>query len=279
MQDRSCRIRTMNRMVFKILMLLLAACSLPVISGCSFAPALPPGYKESKASIIDKYVRRVPKQWAENVPGVKTKLVTDDNVLALTLDACGSKTDSYDAKLINYLIKENVQATLFINARWIDKFPDIFDKLAVNPLFEIENHGLMHRPCSVNGKSIYGIKGTENVGQVFDEIEKNALKIESLTGRKPKFYRSGTAYYDEVSAEIVNELGYEIAGFSVLGDAGASYPAEKVKEALLKSQPGDIIICHMNHPEKETAEGIIAAVPELKSRGFSFVKLQDYKLK
>ena len=272
-------VSSLPHMVFKILMLLLAACSLPVISGCRFVPADTPEYKKSKASIISKYVRRVPKQWAENVPGVKTKLVTDDNVLALTLDACGSKTDSYDAKLINYLIKENVQATLFINARWIDKFPDIFDKLAVNPLFEIENHGLMHRPCSVNEKSVYGINGTKNVGQVVDEVEKNALKIESLTGRKPKFYRSGTAYYDEVSAEIVNELGYEIAGFSVLGDAGASYPAEKVKEALLKSQPGDIIICHMNHPEKETAEGIIAAVPELKSRGFSFVKLQDYKLK
>jgi len=158
-------------MVFKISMLLLAAYSLPVISGCRFAPADTPGYKESKASIIGKYVRCVPEQWAENVPGVKTKLDTGDNVLALTLDACGSKTDSYDAKLINYLIKEKVQATLFINARWIDKFPDIFDKLAANPLFEIENHGLMHRPCSVNGKSIYGIKGTKNVGQVVDEIE------------------------------------------------------------------------------------------------------------
>jgi len=35
----------------------------------------------------------------------------------------------------------------------------------------------------------------------------------------------------------------------------------------------------MNHPESETAEGIIEAVGELKKRGFIFVRLSDSGMK
>jgi peptidoglycan/xylan/chitin deacetylase (PgdA/CDA1 family) len=43
--------------------------------------------------------------------------------------------------------------------------------------------------------------------------------------------------------------------------------------------PGDIALMHMNHPEAGTGAGIMAAVPELKKRGFKFVRMSDYPLK
>ena len=92
-------------------------------------------------------------------------------------------------------------------------------------------------------------------------------------------YRSGTAYYDPACIAIIDALGYRAVNFSVLGDKGASYTADEVKEAFLSAGPGDIIIAHMNHPEKETAEGVIAAVPELRKRGYTFVKLAESRLK
>jgi peptidoglycan/xylan/chitin deacetylase (PgdA/CDA1 family) len=233
-----------------------------------------------KQTIISQYSGKVPTRWAEKLPGVKTRLDTGEKVIALTFDACGSKNDGYNAELIDFLVKEDVPATLFINARWIDKFPKQFDELASNKLFEIENHGLEHRPASVSGKSVYGIKGTESVGDLIDEVEGCALKIEKLTGRKPVYYRSGTAYYDEVAVEVIKRLGYDIAGFSLLGDAGATYNKDKVKEVLLGAPAGSIVIFHMNHPEKSgTKDGIIEAVPILKKNGYKFVKISDYKLK
>jgi len=65
----------------------------------------------------------------------------------------------YDAKLIKFLEKEKIPAALFISGRLIDTNPIIFRELAKNSLFEIENHGLNYRPCSVTGRSIYGIEG------------------------------------------------------------------------------------------------------------------------
>ena len=234
----------------------------------------------TKEQIFGKFSGRVPQEWGEHVKGVKTRLNTDQKVLALTFDACGGpKGSGYDAKLIDFLTGEATPATLFISGKWMEANPEIFQTLSSNPLFEIENHGLTHRPCSATGRSVYGIKGTKSVGEIYDEIEGNALKILNLTGRRPKYFRPGAAYSDEICVEIANAIGYEVVSFSVRGDAGATYPKRQVEEALLHSASGSIILMHMNHPEGATAKGVIAAIPELRNRGFRFVKLSEFELR
>lgn len=220
-----------------------------------------------------------PQQWGENVTGVVTTFKTTKKEIALTFDACGGsfRSSQYDEGLIDFLIENHIPATLFINSRWIHSNPDIFQKLAANPLFEIANHGTAHRPLSVNGKSIYNIAGTTSPEEVEREINGNGDLIEKLTGKRPRFFRSGTAYYDEQAVAIAHKNGVEIAGFSVLGDAGATFSAPKVTQQLLTSQGGDILLFHMNHPEGGTREGIIEGIEQLKAGGFSFIRLSEAK--
>jgi hypothetical protein len=45
---------------------------------------------------------------------------------------------------------------------------------------------------------------------------------------------------------------------------------------MLSSKPGSIILAHMNRPDSGTAEGIAAALPKLRRRGFRFVHLSEY---
>lgn len=260
-----------SRIICAALILLTSEC---------FAESTLPAIDSAKQQISVRYGKKQPTQWGENVDGVKTRLDTMDKVIALTLDACGSaKGRGVDSQLMDFLVREQIPATLFINARWIDANPELFKRLAANQLFEIANHGTWHKPASVNGRSIYGISGTKDAAELVAEIEQNAHKIEVLTGKRPKLYRSGTAYYDEVAVEIANALSHQVAGFSLLGDAGATFSAAQVTSALLKATPGDIALLHMNHPESGTGTGIIAAVPELKRRGFRFVRMSDYPLR
>ncbi len=220
-----------------------------------------------------------PVQWGENVTGVVTKFHSDKKEIALTFDACGgsAKSSQFDAGLIDFLIENHIPATLFINSRWIQSNPEIFTRLAENSLFEIANHGTAHHPLSINGKSVYNIPGTASPEEVAREINGNGDLIEKLTGKRPLFFRSGTAYYDEQAVAIAHQNGVEIAGFSVLGDAGATFSAPKVAQQLESAHSGDIVIFHMNHPESGTREGIMEGVAKLKAQGFSFVRLGDVK--
>lgn len=254
----------------------ITAVTVIVLSLSLFGIAAEVSFSVTKDQIITEYKNMAPKLWGQSIPGVITSAKTNKKkLIALTFDACGAKNDGFDKKLIGFLKSNNIPATLFINAGWIDKYPKIFKALASDPTFEIEDHGLLHRPLSVNGKEAYNIAGTKNPGEVFDEVEQAAQKIQFLTGKRTKFFRSGTAYYDEVAAKIVNELGYRIAGFSINGDGGATFNKDQIVKALIDAKPGDIVICHMNHPEKHTAEGIMAAIPLLQIKGFKFVRLED----
>jgi peptidoglycan/xylan/chitin deacetylase (PgdA/CDA1 family) len=233
-----------------------------------------------REKIIASMSGRIPKEWGERVSGVKTRLASDRKIIALTFDACGSrKSSSYDDKLIAYLEEEKIPATLFISGGWIDANLEIAKKLAGNPLFDIENHGLNHKPCSSTGRSAYGIEGTKDVGEMFDEIDQNATKIETLTGRRPKYYRPAASYSDEICVEVANALGHEVVNFSLSGDGGATFKKSQVKEALLSAPSSSIVLLHMNRPDRETAAGVMEVVPELKKRGFGFVKLSDHSLR
>lgn len=143
--------------------------------------------------IIEKYDSIQPTEWGEKVNGVVNKINTKEKIIALTFDACGGKYGSnYDNDLIQYLIDEQIPATLFVNYRWIEVNKDKFLELANNDLFEIENHGYEHRPLSVTSNSIYGIDGTGNIKSVIDEIKLNEKTIYELTGRKTKYFRGIT---------------------------------------------------------------------------------------
>jgi peptidoglycan/xylan/chitin deacetylase (PgdA/CDA1 family) len=223
------------------------------------------------------YQKSKPKEWGENVTGVVQQLPTKDKVIALTFDACGGQHGSgYDKAIIQYLTKHQIPATLFINSRWIDANPSIFAELSHNPLFEIENHGTEHRPLSVTGRSIYGINGTKDVLNVYNEINGNAQKIKKLTGKSPKFFRSGTAYYDEIAVKIANDLKEKPVNFDIIGDAGATYNSAQVYRSMLRAKAGSIILLHMNQPIGGTAEGIQKAIPKLLEQGYQFVTLGKY---
>src|SRR5690625_1506072 len=102
----------------------------------------------------------------------------------------------------------------------------------------------------------------------------NHKRVKELTGREMTFFRSGTAFYDEIAVELAEALGYTVVNFDILGDAGATYSSDEVKRALLQAEPGSIALLHMNQPTSGTAAGVKEAVSVLREEGFEFVLLE-----
>lgn len=215
-----------------------------------------------------------PSQWGTDLPGILQRLPGD--AVALTFDACGGPGGSgVDTALLACLHEHRVPATLFLNERWIDANPSIARQLAADPLFELANHGTRHQPMSTNGRAAYRIPGTRDADACANEVRGNTEVLRHLTGRTPRFFRAGTAYYDEQAVAIVRALGQVPAGFSINGDAGATFPATTVTAQYLTVRSGNIVISHMNQPRSGTAVGVDVALPRMLRQGLRFVRLSD----
>lgn len=239
-------------------------------------------YVKLKRRVTSEFLHARPGKWGEFIKGVDEELITQKKYIAFTFDGCGGPhRNGYDAELVDYLKKENVPATFFVTGLWIDANFKTFLQLSKDTLFEIENHGLYHRPCSMDGESKYGVHGTANASQAFDELEANARKIQDLTHRRPIYYRSATAFIDESGVRMASMLGITPISFEVLsGDAVPYTPTSVIVESVMKDiRPGAIVIMHFNHPEWNTCEALQIIIPELRKKGYSFVKLDEFRLR
>jgi len=201
-----------------------------------------------------------------------------DKIVALTLDACGG---SFDAELIHFLIAHQVPATIFATKKWLDRNPTAVALLKANSsLFEIEDHGANHVPPVVGvGRSVFGIPGNPDLAHLEREVSVGADAVANVTGEPPHWYRGATAEYDPAAIKLIESMGYQIAGFSVNADVGATLPRAAIVARLEQVKSGDIIIAHMNKPASDTAEGVSQGVQRLLARGFRFVKLDEIRVR
>jgi len=200
--------------------------------------------------------------------------VPGQNVVALTLDACGG---AFDADLVRFLIEHRIPATIFATRRWLERNAEATAILTANPdLFDIEDHGANHVPAVIgHGRRVYGIAGNADVEHLRQEVSQGAQAVEQATGSKPRWYRGATALYDPQAVGDIEAMGYRIAGFSVNADAGATLSASAVAARIRAARSGDILIAHMNRPRSATAEGLAQGLSELQARGYRFVLLRD----
>lgn len=220
-----------------------------------------------------KYQNTIPSFWGEKHKNIISKIHTQEPIIFLTLDACSGK---YDKRIIKLLQKEKIPAMLFVTTKWLQLHKQELLEISKDSLFSIQNHGNSHKPLSSNGKSIYHIQGTKNIKEIYEEITLANQNIEQLLHKKPRFFRSGTAYYDDIALDIAKDLGYQIIGFDVIGDGGATFSKEQILHQAKKVQNGSILIFHLNHPKSDTYEGLKSLIILLKDQGFVFKNLQDY---
>lgn len=236
-------------------------------------------YARKRDAAAVKYAGTAPKTFSMWTAGVVRRIDTSEKVIAITLDACGGKKgNGYDRALIEFLRSNDVPATLFLCGLWVDANPVLTKELAADPLFEIENHGLRHKPASVNGAVIYGRRGTKSPADVYDEVALNSMKIYDLTGRITKYYRSGTAYYDDVAVKVCNDAGHVPVNFTIISGDAAGFSAERIERRILAgAKPGAIIIGHMNQPKSKLFTALKKVIPKLKAEGYRFVKLEEFQ--
>ncbi len=193
--------------------------------------------------------------------------------VALTLDACSGGTDM---RILNALIINEVPATIFVTGRWINSNPRAIALLNQNQdLFQIENHGAAHVPAVIGSQRPYGIEPAGSSQAVLAEVTGGNLIIKLSTPAHPHWYRGATALYTADAISLIEQSGHRVAGFSLNADFGASASAQTTATRISNAVDGDVIIAHINQPNRRSGPGVVAGILALREKGFHFVRLDE----
>ena len=196
--------------------------------------------------------------------------------VALTLDACSGGTDM---RILNALITNEVPATIFVTGRWINSNPEAVNILNQHPgLFQIENHGAAHVPAVIGSERPYGLRPAGTAQAVLDEISGGNLAIKLSTPANPRWYRGATALYTDDAISLIEQSGHRLAGFSLNADFGASASANTTASRISAAVDGDVIIAHINQPNRASGSGVVEGILNLREKGFTFVRLDQAEI-
>jgi peptidoglycan/xylan/chitin deacetylase (PgdA/CDA1 family) len=191
--------------------------------------------------------------------------------VAVTLDACSGDVDH---RILDLLVEQAIPVTVFVTERWlINNAPSVAILAAHPDLFDIEDHGRYHVPAVTGTEKPYGITPAGTLAAVDDEVLGGARAIEAAFGHKPHWFRGATALYTQDALDEIAQLGFDIAGFSLNADYGASASAKVAAARVSSAHDGDVIIAHINQPRRASGAGIAKGLLDLKARGYQFVQL------
>nr|WSW66106.1 polysaccharide deacetylase family protein [Streptomyces sp. NBC_00995] len=206
-----------------------------------------------------------------------------DKVVALTFDAdmtadegpraaAGERFDN--PELIALLRRLRVPATVFMTGRWAEEYPAQARSIGTDPLFEIGNHSYSHyaftSPC-------YGLP-TLAESAIGSEVERAFGAIRKAGARNvvPYFRFPGGCYDDASLRALATERVTAVQWDVVSGDAFATDADAVAQQVLDGVKPGSLVVMHCTRSAAPvTDEAVGQVVPELRKRGYRFVKVSE----
>ncbi|MGW2839257.1 polysaccharide deacetylase family protein [Streptomyces sp. NPDC001493] len=209
--------------------------------------------------------------------------LTGEKVVALTFDADmtadegdrAAAGESFDnPPLISLLRRLKVESTVFMTGRWAEEYPEQARAIGTDPNFEIANHSYSHyaftSPC-------YGLPTVEKE-DMKGEVERAFAAIRKAGARNvvPYFRFPGGCYDDEalraLAPEKVTAVQWDVVG----GDAFATDSDAVAQQVLDGVTPGSLVVLHCTRSAAPaTEEAVRRIVPELRARGYRFVKVSE----
>jgi peptidoglycan/xylan/chitin deacetylase (PgdA/CDA1 family) len=183
--------------------------------------------------------------------------------IALTFDACTTRHNEYDERVIRTLLETGTPATLFIGGGWALANPRRLQELAQYPNFEFGNHTFSH-------PHMPQVKDDQ---KVVEELQRTQRVVYALTGRIPKYFRPPFGEVDSRVAWLASQASLVTLNFDLpSGDPDVSIsPKRLVDWVVKKASPGGIVVMHMNHKRFPTAQALPDVIKGLRKRGFELV--------
>jgi peptidoglycan/xylan/chitin deacetylase (PgdA/CDA1 family) len=186
-------------------------------------------------------------------PPVVTHGPRTGNEVALTFDAdmtpsmlaklANGRAHSYaNLKVIDILERQSIPATFFLTGMWVQRYPEVTQRLAGNPRFELANHTYDHRAYTSNCYSLGEVPRAEMAA----EVSRTFDIIEPYGGRQTRYFRFPGGCYNAAALASLSSLGITVIQWDVVsGDPMATAWQPIVRAVLNHVQPGSIVVLHI----------------------------------
>ncbi|WP_128431064.1 polysaccharide deacetylase family protein [Streptomyces cyaneus] len=208
---------------------------------------------------------------------------TRDKAVALTFDAdmtsdqgpraaSGERFDN--PGLIAALRELKVPATVFMTGRWAEEYPVQARAIGRDPLFEVANHSYSHHAFT---DDCYGLP-TVDEQRMRTDVERAYASFRKVGVRDAMpYFRFPGGCYDRRALKALTPVGVTAVQWDVVsGDAFATDARSVAREVLDGVRAGSVVVLHCTLSAAPTTERVVrSVVPELRGKGFRFVKVSE----
>ncbi|MFB7463196.1 polysaccharide deacetylase family protein [Streptomyces sp. NPDC056224] len=206
-----------------------------------------------------------------------------DKTVALTFDADmtadqgprAADGEHFDnPQLISALRTLKVPSTIFMTGRWAEEYPDQAKSIGTDANFEIANHSYSHyafkSPC-------YGLPALDGAAARADVDRAFAAFHKAGAVNTVPYFRFPGGCYDDPALRALSTAKVTAVQWDVVsGDAFAKDPDAVAEQVLAGVKPGSVVVMHCTRSAAPvTEEAVRKIVPELRKRGYRFVKVSE----
>jgi peptidoglycan/xylan/chitin deacetylase (PgdA/CDA1 family) len=240
----------------------------PSAPGDPAAPSRPPTLAPGPAGLTPVF-RSAPRTAG------KTVALTFDADMTADQGARAAAGEHFDnPPLIATLRELKVPSTVFMTGRWAEEYPAQARSIGRDPRFEIANHSYSHYAFTGD---CYGLP-TVPEDRMRADVERayTAFRKAGVPNAMP-YFRFPGGCYDSRALRAVSGTGVTAVQWDVVsGDAFATDADAVARQVLDGVRPGSVVVMHCTRSAAPTTEQAVRTiVPELRRRGYRFVKVSE----
>lgn len=187
--------------------------------------------------------------------------------VVLTLDACSGAPH---VALMEFLVAQRIDCSIFVTGSYAATSPQ-----SVARFFELGwdvlNHGEQHHVAIASPGRLWNVPCTGSIEGLRREVENGASQLAAFREHSPRIYRGATAMYDARTLAWLDANNWIIGGWSVAADAGGSSNKSLVQKVVREVRAGDVLLAHINHPERDNGVYVMETLQALQAKGISFM--------
>jgi peptidoglycan/xylan/chitin deacetylase (PgdA/CDA1 family) len=191
----------------------------------------------------------------------------DQNKIALTFDACSTRTPEYDERITRTLLEAGVPATIFVGGRWARDEAAHVRALAASPC---SRSAIIPTPTRISRNWSATARFATSSSARRSRSSRSPARSRRCCARP--MANTTIGWCASRPAWACGRSCTDVAS----GDPGRHVTKDALVHWVLRqARPGSIVVMHINHLRFHTAEALPEIIAGLRARGFSFVTVSQ----